>query len=124
MMAASPSRQPSPAARRIPPVQVHEEIGDAEHGDRRRHGEVAPIARADDFAGGKHASTKGKLTSMAAASPKGSHAEIKQAIRPASHSRARHPSKAPWIGLRPVQFGIAVSMKPAMAASTKPNSIS
>src|SRR5207237_5445774 len=50
--------------------------------------------------------------------------EIRQAIRPSSHSPASVASGAPATGGRPVQFGMAVSRKPAIVAITKPNSIS
>ena len=44
-------------------------------------------------------------------------------MRPSSQSAASPISGAPLIGGRPVQLGIAVSMKPAIAAGTKPNSM-
>jgi hypothetical protein len=57
------------------------------------------------------------------ASQGGISAEIRE-TRPNNHNPARSASCAPFTGRRPVQFGIAVSKKPAMAAITKPNSIS
>ena len=45
-------------------------------------------------------------------------------MRPSSHNPASSASGLPLTGSRPVQFGIAVSRKPAIAAITKPNSIS
>ncbi len=45
-------------------------------------------------------------------------ADIRIAIRPASHSSARPASGAPQTGSRPVQFGMAVRRKPAMTAAT------
>ena len=45
-------------------------------------------------------------------------------MRAASHSPNRAARGPPAIGSRPVQFGIAVSRKPAIAAPAKPNSIS
>ncbi len=65
----------------------------------------------------------GKARSTAALSQSGSAAEIRQTMRPSSQSATSPISRAPRIGGRPVQVGIAVSMKPAMAAGTKPNSI-
>ena len=44
-------------------------------------------------------------------------AENSIARRPASHSSASAPSGAPVTGRRPVQFGIAVSRKPAITAA-------
>ncbi len=46
------------------------------------------------------------------------------ATRPASQIANSSISGRPRTGSRPVQFGIAVSRKPAMTAPTKPNSIS
>jgi hypothetical protein len=68
-------------------------------------------------------STTGNARSTAAASQSGRTTETRQAIRPTSQSTASPTSGAPWIGGRPVQLGIAVSMKPAMVAGTKPNSM-
>ena len=45
-------------------------------------------------------------------------AENKIATRPASHSSASAASGQPLTGSRPVQFGMAVSRKPATVAAT------
>ena len=45
-------------------------------------------------------------------------------MRPSSHNPTSTASGAPLTGSRRVQFGMAVSRKPAMAAITKPKSIS
>ncbi|MHC2538845.1 hypothetical protein ACVJMY_008414 [Bradyrhizobium diazoefficiens] len=42
------------------------------------------------------------------------------ARRPASHTASNAPSDVPWIGSRPVQFGIAVNRNPVMTAGRKP----
>jgi len=70
------------------------------------------------------ASTAGNERSTTAASPAGTRAEIRQAMRPSSHKAASSPSGAPLTGGRPVQLGSAVSRNPAIVAMTKPNSIS
>ena len=44
--------------------------------------------------------------------------------RPASQKDTNKPNRQPLTGRRPVQFGIAVRIKPAIAAPAKPNSIS
>ena len=43
--------------------------------------------------------------------------DARMATRPANHSSASAPSGQPLTGNRPVQFGIAVSRKPAMLAA-------
>ena len=103
---------------------MHLPIGDAENGDRRDHGQVAPVPPGDDLAGDPATRTTGNDRSAPVASQGGTSAETKQAIRPSSHNPARSASGPPLTGRRWVQFGIAVSRKPATAAITKPNSIS
>ena len=70
------------------------------------------------------ANATGKARSAATASQTGISAETRPAIRPSSHKPAKLASGSPLTGSRPVQFGIAVNRKPAIAASAKPNSIS
>jgi hypothetical protein len=50
--------------------------------------------------------------------------ETRQTIRPSSHNPTSIANSPPLTGSRPVQLGIAVNRKPAMAAMTKPNNIS
>jgi hypothetical protein len=60
----------------------------------------------------------GKERSAATASQTGTRNETTQAIRPSNHNPASSANAPPLKGSRPVQFGIAVSRKPATAAIT------
>ncbi len=62
----------------------------------------------------------GKARSTAAAGQAPIQTDPAIAARPASQSSIRPASGAPCNGIRPVQFGIAVSRKPATTAPTKP----
>ena len=62
--------------------------------------------------------------SMAAAGPQPIHAEMLTAIRPATQVEKSRTSGLPCNGNLPVQFGTAVSRKPATTAAMYPNSIS
>ncbi len=66
----------------------------------------------------------GKDRSAKTVSHSETNAEKRQAIRPRSHKAARPARGQPRTGRRPVQFGTAVRRNPAIAAITKPNSIS
>ena len=57
-----------------------------------------------------------KARSMPTTHPAGSHPDSAIAIRPASHSAASAATGQPTTGIRPVQFGTAVSRKPAITA--------
>ena len=61
---------------------------------------------------------------MIAANNQPISAEKVTAMRPASHTATSVSNGVPWIGSRPVQFGIAVSRKPVTTAGRKPYSIS
>ena len=61
---------------------------------------------------------------MAAAGPQPIHAETLTAIRPATQVENSRNSGLPCSGSLPVQFGTAVSRKPATTAAIYPNSIS
>ena len=65
-----------------------------------------------------------KARSQTAATPLPIRSENATAPRPSTQIANNIISGAPCSGLRPVQFGIAVNRKPAIAAATKPNSIS
>ena len=53
---------------------------------------------------------------MIAAGSQPISAENVTATRPASHTATSMSNGVPWIGSRPVQFGIAVSRKPVTTA--------
>jgi len=57
-----------------------------------------------------------KPTSIAAAGNQPTSAEIVTTTRPAIHTKTSASSGLPWIGSRPVQFGIAVKRKPVITA--------
>ena len=61
---------------------------------------------------------------MAAAGPQPIQAEMLTAIRPATQVENSRISGLPCSGSLPVQFGTAVSRKPATTAAIYPNSIS
>ena len=122
---ASPSRHPSPdgtatpsASRCISRLAIPRTPTGATIGKLRQF-RPTTISRATT-----PTSTTGKDRSAAMAIHAGTSAESRQAMRPSSHNPASSASGLPLTGSRPVQFGIAVSRKPAIAAITKPNSIS
>ena len=62
------------------------------------------------------ANINGKARSIAMISAQGSSADTATATRPANHSATNPASGQPTTGSRPVQFGTAVSKKPAITA--------
>ena len=62
--------------------------------------------------------------SIAATSQPGSAPETSQATRPASQSSTSRINGGPASGFAPVHCGTAVVRNPAIAAATKPNSVS
>ena len=92
---------------------------------RRHHRQVAPVPAGDDLAGGdrdeshRERTDRPRSRARRARAPKSGRRSGPAATEPASSA-----SGAPLTGSRPVQFGMAVSRKPAIAAITKPNSIS
>ena len=125
MTAASPSRHPSPAGTAKPSVSrcisklaIPRTVTGTTIG-RLRQFRPATISRAATAT-----STTGNDKSAAADSQNGTSAETRQISRPNSHRPTSSARGRPLIGSRRVQFGIAVNRNPAMAAITKPNSIS
>ena len=70
----------------------------------------------------RNASGKARSTAVAAPAPISPPNRV--AARPAAHSSASAASGMPCSGSLPVQFGIAVSRKPATVAAPKPKTIS
>jgi hypothetical protein len=86
-------------------LQMHQEIGRAKKGNQGQYRQVAPVLGSNDFT-----------------SDDGNKKGRKREVR--SQRPASVPNENPLTGTRLVQFGIAVRMKPAMTANTKPKSIS
>ncbi|MGY4356519.1 hypothetical protein ACVW0J_003012 [Bradyrhizobium sp. i1.7.7] len=61
-----------------------------------------------------------KAASTTSANAQPISADRVTAKRPASHTVSSAPSDVPWIGSRPVQFGIAVNRNPVITAGRKP----
>ena len=124
--AARPRRHPRPGGAAMPAASsCIKQIGGRENGHRARPSAgCASSARRRSRARSRPTKATGKARSAAMASQTGISAETRPAIRPSSHKPAKLASGSPLTGSRPVQFGIAVNRKPAIAAIAKPNSIS
>jgi hypothetical protein len=123
--AARPRRHPSPVGQAAPTVsRCISKLAKARTTTAPIIGRLRQLLPATTSRATTPTSINGNDKSAEIASQGGKSAEIMQETRPNNHNPARSASGAPFNGRCPVQFGIAVSRKPAIAAITKPNSIS
>ena len=96
---------------------VEDEVGGEEERGRRDDHEVAPVAAGGDLAGG-HGDDGEKEGAV-----EGHHGERREGEEAGDGEAAGEPEAAsaisgrPRVGIRPVQFGMAVKRKPAMTAA-------
>ena len=105
-------------------LQVKRQIAGGEQADDDDDHEIAPLLAGNDLARGRSRQQDEETDSIAAAGPQPIQAEILTAMRPATQVENSSISGLPCSGSLPVQFGTAVSRKPATTAAMYPNSIS
>ncbi len=96
-------------------LEMEADIAGKQQHDQHHHGEISPVAAGNDLArrSGSHQQQKAGIDQHRhepACLGGKRHAE------PSGDPDDQSVSGVPWIGNRPVQFGIAVNRKPVMTA--------